>query len=158
MSKIVKAKCVASHVMKDEPFQENLRELRKAMKDADGEGARSESRIVAFYEFQITDELNIFVPMLVHFELRNGLLVQSVMAGAVDPSDPISLDPEKFVTTKEDSTDEYLIVKVEFDDGNCEYLPVQEFGWSISTDPNGEPIMSPFVHIKTADSGFGILL
>lgn len=51
-------------------------------------------------------------------------------------------------------------MKVDLEDGGYEYPPMQEFGWSIKSDPEmGEgPVMHPFVNIKTADSGLRVLL
>jgi hypothetical protein len=51
-------------------------------------------------------------------------------------------------------------MKVDLEDGEYEYLPMQEFGWSIESDPEMRegPVMRPFVNIKTADSGLRVLL
>lgn len=56
MSKIIKAKCVASYVLKDGIFNKVLHDLRESMKDVTVEGARSENKAIAFYEFQIDGE------------------------------------------------------------------------------------------------------
>lgn len=160
MSKIVKAKCVASYVLKDDIFKKVLHDLRESMKDVTVEGARSENKAIAFYEFQIDGEKNIFIPMLVRLELWGDSLIQSSMAGAANIENPTTPDSESFEVFKEDSKEEYLIMKVDFEDGGYEYLPMQEFGWSIESDPEmGEgPVMRPFVNIKTADSGLSVLL
>ena len=160
MSKIVKAKCVASYVLKDDIFKKVLYDLRESMKDVTVEGARSENKAVAFFEFQIDGEKNIFIPMLVRFEMWGDSLIQSSMAGAANIENPTTPDSESFEFFKEDSKEEYLIMKVDLEDGGYEYLPMQEFGWSIESDPEmGEgPVMRPFVNLKTADSGLGVLL
>lgn len=160
MSKIVKAKCVASYVLKDDIFKKVLHDLRESMKDVTVEGARSENKAVAFFEFQIDGEKNIFIPMLVRVELWGDSLLQSYMAGAVNIENLTNPDSESFEVLKEDSKEEYLIMKVDLEDGGYEYLPMQEFGWSIESDPEmGEgPVMRPFVNLKTADSGLGVLL
>ena len=160
MSKIVKAKCVASYVLKDDAFKKILHDLRESMKDVTVEGARSENKATAFFEFQIDGEKNIFIPMLVRLELWGDTLFQSSMAGAANIEKSTTPDSESFEVFKEDSKEEYLIMKVDLEDGGYEYLPMQEFGWSIESDPEmGEgPVMRPFVNIKTADSGFGVLL
>ena|SRR5699024_25071 len=160
MSKIVKAKCVASYVLKDDIFKKVLHDLRESMKDVTVEGVRSENKAIAFYEFQIDGEKNIFIPMLVRFELWGDSLIQSSMAGAANIENPTTPDSDFFEAFKEDSKEEYLIMKVDLEDGGYEYLPMQEFGWSIESDPEmGEgPVMRPFVSIKTADSGLGVLL
>lgn len=160
MSKIVKAKCVASYVLKDDIFKKVLHDLRESMKDVTVEGTRSENKAMAFFEFQIDGEKNIFIPMLVRFELWGDSLIQSSMAGAANNENPTIPDSEAFEVLKEDSKEEYLIMKVDLEDGGYEYLPMQEFGWSIESDPEmGEgPVMRPFVNLKTADSGLSILL
>ena len=160
MSKIVKAKCVASYVLKDDIFKKVLYDLRESMKDVTVEGARSENKAVAFFEFQIDGEKNIFIPMLVRVELWGDSLFQSSMAGAVNIENLTTPDSESFEVFKEDSKEEYLIMKVDLEDGGYEYLPMQEFGWSIESDPEmGEgSVMRPFVNLKTADSGLGLLL
>ena len=160
MSKIVKAKCVASYVLKDDIFKKVLHDLRESMKDVTVEGARSENKAVAFFEFQIDGEKNIFIPMLVRVELWGDSLFQASMAGAANIENPTTPDSTSFEVFKEDSKEEYLIMKVDLEDGGYEYLPMQEFGWSIESDPEmGEgPVMRPFVNLKTADSGLGVLL
>lgn len=160
MSKIVKAKCVASYVLKDDIFKKVLHDLRESMKDVTVEGTRSENKTIAFYEFQIDGEKNIFIPMLARLELWGDSLIQSSMAGAANIEKPTTPDSESFEVFKEDSKEEYLIMKVDLEDGGYEYLPMQKFGWSIESDPEmGEgPVMRPFVSIKTADSGLGVLL
>ena len=160
MSKIVKAKCVASYVLKDDIFKKVLYDLRESMKDVTVEGARSENKAVAFFEFQIDGEKNIFIPMLVRFEMWGDSLFQASMAGAANIENPTTPDSTSFEVFKEDSKEEYLIMKVDLEDGGYEYLPMQEFGWSIESDPEmGEgPVMRPFVNLKTADSGLGVLL
>ena len=160
MSKIVKAKCVASYVLKDDIFKKVLYDLRESMKDVTVEGARSENKAVAFFEFQIDGEKNIFIPMLVRVELWGDSLFQASMAGAANIENPTTPDSTSFEVFKEDSKEEYLIMKVDLEDGGYEYLPMQEFGWSIESDPEmGEgPVMRPFVNLKTADSGLGVLL
>lgn len=160
MSKIVKAKCVASYVLKDEIFNKVLHDLRESMKDVTVEGSRTENKAIAFYEFQIDGKKNIFIPILVRLELWGDSLIQSSMAGAANIENPIIPDSESFEVFKEDSKEEYLIMKVDLEDGGYEYLPMQEFGWSIESDPEiGEwPVMRPFVNIKTADSGLRVLL
>lgn len=130
------------------------------MKDVTVEGARTENKAIAFYEFQIDGKKNIFIPILVRLELWGDSLIQSSMAGAANIENPIIPDSESFEVFKEDSKEEYLIMKVDLEDGGYEYLPMQEFGWSIESDPEmGEgPVMHPFVNIKTADSGLRVLL
>lgn len=66
------------------------------------------------------------------------------MAGAANIENPIIADSESFEVFKEDSKEEYLIMKVDLEDGGYEYLPMQEFGWSIESDPEiGEwPVMA----------------
>ena len=160
MSKIVKAKCVASYILKDGIFNKVLHDLRESMKDVTVEGARSENKAIAFYEIQIDGEKNIFIPILVRLELWGDSLIQYSMAGVSNIENPIIADSESFEVFKEDSKEEYPIMKVDLEDGGYKYLPMQEFGWSIESDPEmGEgPVMRPFVSIKTADSGLRVLL
>ncbi len=160
MSKIVKAKCVASYVLKDDIFKKVLHDLRESMKDVTVEGARSENKAVAFYEFQIDGEKNILIPLLVRLELWGDTLFHSSVAGSTNIENPATPDFESYDTFKEDSKKEYLIMKVNLEDGGYEYLPMQQFGWSIESDPEmgEEPVMRSFVSIKTADSSFRVLL
>lgn len=161
MSKIVKAKCVASYVLKDDIFKKVLQDLRESMKDVTVEGARSENKAVAFYEFQIDGEKNIFIPLLVRLELWGDTLFHSSVAGSANANiEKPNLDSESFEFFKEDSKKECLIMKVNLKDGGYDYLPMQEFGWSIESDPEmgEEPVMRSFVNIKTADSGLKVLL
>ena len=88
MSKLVKAKCVASYVLKDGIFNKVLHDLREFMKDVTVEGARTENKAIAFYEFQIDGKKNIFIPILVRLELWGDSLIQSSMAGAANIENP----------------------------------------------------------------------
>lgn len=160
MSKIVKAKCVASYVLKDDIFKKVLHDLRESMKDVTVEGARSENKAVAFYEFQIDGEKNILIPLLVRLELWGDTLFHSSVAGSANIENPATPDFESYDAFKEDSKKECLFMKINLEDGGYEYLPMQEFGWTIESDPEmgEEPVMRSFVNIKTSDSGLKVLL
>ena len=66
------------------------------MKDVTVEGARTENKAIAFYEFQIDGKKNIFIPILVRLELWGDSLIQSSMAGAANIENPIIPDSESF--------------------------------------------------------------